>query len=63
MTTIRIDQRLSPHEYAVVVDAAHQRAMKLRREAFDGMWAAMARGLRAVWRAAHKRQSRLAARS
>ena len=57
MTTIRIDHRLSPREYAAVVDAAKLRAMQLRRDAFDEVWAGMGRAALAVWRAVRNGQS------
>lgn len=49
-------QRLSPQEFAAVMDDAKLRAQQLRREAIDAFWSAMMRRVlpqrrRAQWQA------------
>ena len=66
MTTQHSLSRLSPLEYAAVIDAAKARALELRREAIREFWSAVARAVRrAVQRgtARHPRRPRFDAGS
>lgn len=48
MDTKRIDQILSPTEYAALRDEARRRALEARREAIDGFWSALGQALATI---------------
>jgi hypothetical protein len=54
MNTDHIHHRLSPQEYAALMDAAKLHAMALRREAIRGFWRAVDRGVRSAWRSVRR---------
>lgn len=54
MNTDLIHHRLSPQEYAALMDAAKLHAIALRREAIHAFRHAVARGARAAWRSVRR---------
>ena len=57
MNTERFAPRLSPQEFAALMDDAKRRATARRREAIDDFWSAVADAVRSAWRAMRRTRS------
>ena len=56
MNTTPLHQRLSPEEYAALIDAAHARAVQLRSEAIQAFVHRVMRGLRSGWQSLRRHE-------